>query len=181
MIDFFKRVKKSKFKTILLPKFDKSVDDRVEKKKWYKIKKKPDIVIFEGWCVGAKPQKNKELKKPINDLEKNYDQSLKWRKYVNNQLLTKYKKFNNMLDYLIYLKAENFKILRTWRLKQEIKLSLNSKKKKNLKIMSKQEVLIFMMTYQRITESMFKYASKYASVLMNLNDKHLIKKIKFLK
>ena len=47
--------------------------------------------------------------------------------------------------------------------------------------MSKQEVLIFMMTYQRITESMFKYASKYASVLMNLNDRHLIKKIKFLK
>ena len=68
MIDFFKRVKKSKFKTILLPRFDKSVDDRVEKKKWYKIKKKPDVVIFEGWCVGAKPQKNKELKKPINDL-----------------------------------------------------------------------------------------------------------------
>ena len=23
------------------------------KKKWQKVKKKPDIVIFEGWCVGV--------------------------------------------------------------------------------------------------------------------------------
>ena len=86
-----------------------------------------------------------------------------------------------MLDHLIYLKAESFEILRKWRLKQEKKLSINTKNKKNLKIMSKQEVLTFMMTYQRITENMFKYASKYASVLMTLNDKHQIKKIKYLK
>ena len=26
-----------------------------------KNKKKPDIVIFEGWCVAATPQKNKDL------------------------------------------------------------------------------------------------------------------------
>ena len=28
----------------------------MEKKYWYNIKKKPEIVILEGWCVGAKPQ-----------------------------------------------------------------------------------------------------------------------------
>ena len=181
MINFFKQVKKKKFKTIFLPKFEKSIDDRVIKKKWYKLKKKPDVIIFEGWCVGAKSQKNKDLNKSINQLEKNHDQSLKWRKYVNKQLLNKYKKFHSMLDHLIYLKAESFEILRKWRLKQEKKLSINTKNKKNLKIMSKQEVLTFMMTYQRITENMFKYASKYASVLMTLNDKHQIKKIKYLK
>ena len=181
MINFFKQVKKKKFKTIFLPKFEKSIDDRVIKKKWYKLKKKPDVIIFEGWCVGAKSQKNKDLNKSINQLERNHDQSLKWRKYVNKQLLNKYKKFHSMLDHLIYLKAESFEILRKWRLKQEKKLSINIKNKKNLKIMSKQEVLTFMMTYQRITENMFKYASKYASVLMTLNDKHQIKKIKYLK
>ena len=37
---------------------------------WQKILKKPDIIIFEGWCVGAKPQKLKELKNPVNILEK---------------------------------------------------------------------------------------------------------------
>ena len=39
-------------------------------KKWQKINFKPDIVIFEGWCVGSTPQKNKDLIKPINTLEK---------------------------------------------------------------------------------------------------------------
>ena len=28
------------------------------KKKWYDLKSKPDVIIFEGWCVGAKSEKN---------------------------------------------------------------------------------------------------------------------------
>ena len=54
-------------------KFDKSIDDRLPKNKWQTINKKPDIVIFEGWCVGATPQINKDLLTPINRLEKEYD------------------------------------------------------------------------------------------------------------
>ena len=30
-------------------------------KKMAKIKYKPDVVIFEGWCVGVTPQKKKDL------------------------------------------------------------------------------------------------------------------------
>ena len=44
----------------MIPKFDKSIDDRCNKKLWYKIKKKPDVLILEGWCVGAEPQKLKD-------------------------------------------------------------------------------------------------------------------------
>jgi D-glycerate 3-kinase len=36
-------------------------------------------------------------------LEKTEDKSLRWRKYVNKQLETKYKKLFNKLDGLIYL------------------------------------------------------------------------------
>ena len=56
-----------------IPKFDKSIDDRLQKNKWLKVKKKPNIVIFEGWCVGATAQKNKDLNFPINKLEKHKD------------------------------------------------------------------------------------------------------------
>ena len=59
MLDFFKNSKKSKFKKMKLPLFDKSIDDRLPKKKWYEIKKRPDVIILEGWCVGAKAQKNR--------------------------------------------------------------------------------------------------------------------------
>lgn len=181
MTDFFQNIQKNKFKPMILPKFDKSVDDRVKKAKWYKLKNKPDVVIFEGWCVGAKAQVLKDLKKPINSLEKKSDKSMKWRKYVNYQLLNKYKKFHKMIDHLLYLKAENFTLLRKWRLKQEKKLSINNKAKKKLKIMSNKEVLNFMMTYQRITENMFKTAEKHSSIVMLLNNDHQIKKIKYYK
>ena len=179
ILRFFKIMQKRNFKSLSLPKFDKSIDARFNKNQWYKIKSKPDVVIFEGWCVGAKSQKNIELKKPINSLEKMEDKSMKWRKYVNFQLIGKYKTFHNMLDYLLYLKAENFSLLRTWRLKQEKKLFLKSKNKKNLKIMNKNEVLNFMMTYQRITEQMFKTAKKFSSIVMTLNNQHQIINIKF--
>ena len=65
MLDFFKNSKKSKFKKMKLPLFDKSIDDRLPKKKWYEIKKRPDVIILEGWCVGAKAQKNREINYPI--------------------------------------------------------------------------------------------------------------------
>ena len=179
ILRFFKIIKKRNFKSLSLPKFDKSIDDRFKKKQWYKIKSKPDVIIFEGWFVGAKSQKNIELKKPINSLEKMEDKSMKWRKYVNFQLAGKYKTFHNMLDCLLYLKAKNFSLLRRWRLKQEKKLFLKSKNKKNLKIMNKNEVLNFMMTYQRITEQMFKTAKKFSSIVMTLNNQHQIINIKF--
>ena len=53
-----RKLKQKKFRTVLIPKFDKSKDDRLRKNKWQKIKIKPDIIIFEGWCVGTTHQKN---------------------------------------------------------------------------------------------------------------------------
>ena len=181
MLNLFRKVKAKKLKSLSLPKFDKSIDDRLSKNKWYKVKSKPDIVIFEGWCVGAKSQSTKQLIKPINSLERFNDKSLKWRKYVNLNLKNKYKKFHSMMDCLLYLKAENFALLRKWRLVQEKKLKIKNKNKKNSKVMNKQEVLNFMMTYQRITEHMFKTATKYSSIVMSLNGHHQITKLKYNK
>ena len=54
-------------KKILIPRFDKSTDERLKKTKWTKVKIKADIIIFEGWCVGVQAQKMKNLIKPINE------------------------------------------------------------------------------------------------------------------
>ena len=181
MLNFFKRVKKNNFKSLKLPKFNKAIDDRCKKSSWYTIKKRPDIIIFEGWCVGAMAQKNSMLKKSINSLEKTNDQNLIWRKFVNNQLKTKYKKLFEHLDNLLYLKAKNFNLLQQWRIKQEKKLWLKLKKRKNLKIMNKLEVINFMQTYQRITQNMIKDVPKYASIIFKLNSNHQIKTINYRK
>ena len=50
-----------------------------------KNKKKPNIIIFEGWCVGVTPQKNKDLLDPLNVLEKEKDKKRIWRKRVNKE------------------------------------------------------------------------------------------------
>ena len=181
MLKFFKKVKSKSFKNITIPKFNKAIDDRCKKSLWYKLKSKPDVVIFEGWCVGAKAQTNKQLKNPINSLERVHDQDIKWRSHVNNQLKTKYKTLFKQLDGLLYLKAQNFNILRKWRLKQERKLWIQTKNKKNLKIMSSGDIINFMQTYQRITQQMFKDAVKSSSIIMNLNSNHQIQTMKFKK
>jgi len=175
MLNFFKKVKSKNFKKIDLPNFNKAVDDRFSKKNWYNINEKPDVIIFEGWCVGAKAESNKTLKKSINLLEKSNDQKLIWRKYVNHQLRNNYKKLYSQLNCMIYLKAKNFSLLQKWRLKQEHKLWLKTKKSSNHKIMSKGDVINFMQTYQRVTENMFKKMPKYASIILNLNSNHQIK------
>ena len=179
MLNFFKKIKSKKFKSLQLPNFNKAIDDRFAKKHWYNIKKRPDVIIFEGWCVGAKPEKNATLNKAINSMEKKKDQKKIWRKYVNQQLKLKYKDLYSQLNCLIYLKAKNFSLLQKWRLKQENKLWLKSKKSSKHKIMNKEDVISFMQTYQRITENMFKKMTKHASILVNLGSDHQIKSIRY--
>ena len=181
MLKFFKKVKSKSFKNLEVPKFNKAIDDRCKKNLWHKLKLRPDVVIFEGWCVGAKAQTINQLKKPINSLEKVYDRGAKWRFHVNNQLKKKYKALFKQLDGLLYLKAKNFNLLRQWRLKQERKLWVQTKNKKNLKIMSSGDVINFMQTYQRITQQRFKDAVKSSSVIMSLNSNHQIQNIRFKK
>ena len=177
MLDFFKRIKRKEFRSLKLPKFNKAIDDRYNKKLWYSIKKRPDIIIFEGWCVGAKAEKNNTLKQPINSFEKLRDKKLIWRRYVNKQLQSKYKQLYDQLNCLLYLKSNNFSLLRKWRIKQETKLRLKNKRSNRNKIMSNKEVINFMQTYQRVTQNMLKTVPKNASIILNLNNNHQIKSV----
>jgi len=167
---------KKKFSPVFIPCFDKSIDDRFSKKKWQKITQQPQIIIFEGWCVGANSQRRKDLIKPINILEKKRDASLIWRIKVNNELKNEYKKIFNKIDKLIFLKVPNFECVYKWRLLQEKKLQLTSKGKK---IMSGLEVGEFIMYYERITKQMFKDLSKKAYAVLYLDKKHRFNRIKF--
>ena len=174
--NILKKFKEKKFKNLLIPKFDKSIDDRSKKYKWQKIKKRPDIVILEGWCVGATHQKESDLKKPLNAIEKKFDQKLIWRRKVNYYLKNQYKKIFKKIDKLVYLKAPNFSYIYKWRLLQEQKMKLTLKNKKT---MSKQQVKEFIMYYERITKHMIKNFYKISDMTIFLDKYHRSKKIKF--
>ncbi len=172
----FKSLKRKKFRPFYLPKFNKSYDDRYKKSQWIKIKAKPDIAIFEGWCVGANNQTSHILKKPINSLEKKNDKDLIWRKKVNDELKNKYKKIFKVIDKLIFIAVPSFKYVYKWRLLQEKKLKLSSKGKK---IMSGVEIKKFIMFYERITKHMLKELKLSADVILRLDKKHRLYDIRF--
>ena len=173
LLQIIKRLKNKNFEKLTVPKFDKSKDDRLKRNFWQKITKKPDIVIFEGWCVGAKPQNKKDLIKSINLLEKREDIKLTWRKKVNNELMINYKKIFKLIDYKIYIKVPSFKHVFKWRLLQEKKLSLKSK---NKSVMKTNEVKRFIMFYERITKDMMKNF-KDNNIIIYLSNNHKIKSI----
>ena len=171
-----KNLKNKNFRKILIPKFDKSTDDRSSKDKWQKIRKKPDIVIFEGWCVGAIPQKKKDLINPINKLEKHLDDKKIWRQQVNLELKKNYKKIFKLIDKLIFLKVPSFRYVFKWRLLQEKKLRITSKGKKT---MTDKEIKNFVMYYERLTKHMLKILPNSADTIIRIDKKHRLKSIKF--
>ena len=171
-----KNFKNKKFKKFMIPKFDKSIDDRSSKKKWLKVKKKPNIVIFEGWCVGVFAQKKKDLIIPINKLEKHEDNKKIWRQEVNLELKKNYKKIFDLIDMLIFLKVPSFKYVYKWRLLQERKLRNTSKGKKT---MTDKEIKNFIMYYERLTKHMLKILPKVADTVISIDNKHRLKSIKF--
>ena len=176
LLNCLKKLKSKSFNKILIPKFDKSTDNRCKKNKWIKVLKKPDVVIFEGWCVGAKSQQKSSLIKPINPLERLEDKNLIWRQKVNYELKNKYKKIFNLIDILIFLKVPSFKHVYKWRLLQEKKLKKASKGKK---IMSNKQVKKFIMFYERITRHMLKTLGSMSEVVINIDTKHCLKSVKF--
>ena len=178
---FFRILRNNKFnKSYLIPKFDKSIDDRLAKSKWHRLQKKVDIFILEGWCVGARPEKNLDnLKKPINKLEAIEDKNCKWRLKVNQHLKTDYKELFSFIDLIIYLKVPNFNKVLAWRGLQEKKLAYSKKNmsQNKLKIMTESEIKRFIMFYERITKKMLIDMPKFADIIVPISSNHQPKKI----
>ena len=176
LLNCIKKLKNSKFKKILIPQFNKAIDDRASKIKWLRVNKKPNIVIFEGWCVGANPQKKKDLFVPVNELEKHKDKKKIWRIRVNQELKRDYKKIFKLIDKIIFLKVPSFKYVFKWRLLQEKKLKILSNGKKT---MTDKQIKKFIMFYERLTKHMLKTLIHKADSVIKIDTKHRLKSIKF--
>jgi D-glycerate 3-kinase len=176
ILNCINKLKINNFKKIVIPKFNKAIDDRMSKKKWLKVTKKPHIVIFEGWCVGAKHQKNKDLLIAVNALEKQQDKKKIWRNRVNQELKKNYKKIFELIDITIFLKVPSFEHVFKWRLLQERKLKIKFKGKK---IMSDNQIKKFIMFYERLTKHMLKTLTHTADAVINIDKKHKLRSIKF--
>ena len=163
----------------LIPRFDKSEDDRVTKSNLIETSGSVKLIIIEGWCFGARPQTERQLQKPINDLEKKFDTEGVYRKYVNKCLSGKYQNLFKKVDYLLMLKAPSFQSVYKWRLEQERKLReslfAEPNKTEGSLVMTDAEVWDFIQYFQRITEGCLLDIPSRANFLYELDDSRNIK------
>ncbi len=136
-----------------LPRFDKAQDTRAPETKWPRFPGPADIVLFEGWCVGARPQPGELLKEPVNALERDEDPDGVWRGYVNAALAGDYQALFARMHRLILLTAPNFETVVRWRTEQEVKLRarLLAEGGDLSRTMDEPDVARFVAHYERLT------------------------------
>lgn len=103
----------------LLPRFDKGCDDRAPPDRWDRAPAGTRVLLFEGWCVGARPQTEAELASPVNALERDEDPDGLWRRTSNTCLAGPYRTLFDRIDRLILLAAPGFDVVLRWRIEQE--------------------------------------------------------------
>lgn len=138
-----------------IPRFDKSRDEPLPPERWEEFRGAADIVLFEGWCVGAIPQDEHALMEPVNELEKEQDPDGRWRHYVNDQLRGPYRELFGLIDCLVMLQAPGFEVVFEWRRQQERELEASTRaeggERPASKIMNDAELRRFIMHYERLT------------------------------
>ena len=152
-----------------VPTFDKATDDRKPETEWSHIDGPVDIVLLEGWCVGARPQTSADLETPVNALEQNQDPDGAWRRYVNAQLAGRYADLFAKLDHLVMVKVPDFECVEAFRTLQESKLR---EKGDGIGLMDAAAIKHFIMHYERLTRHMLAEMPDRADVVLELNEHH---------
>ena len=134
---------------IPLPTFDKTRDDRAPPGEWPTRRGPIDVVLLEGWCVGARPQPDEALAHPINQLEREEDPDGRWRGSANAALASDYAALFARLDLRILLRAPGFEQVAAWRAEQE--RSLQRRPGLSLPPMDAEAIGRFIAHYERIT------------------------------
>ncbi len=99
---------------VALPRFDKATDAPRPVADWLVVER-ADVVLFEGWCVGAVAQGDAALAAPVNALERDDDPDGRWRRFVNAALAGPYRPLFAPLDRLVLLRPPNFATVVAWR------------------------------------------------------------------
>ncbi|RDE24122.1 hypothetical protein DV711_00505 [Motiliproteus coralliicola] len=169
---------------VKIPVFDKSIDDRCPMSVWQEWLGAVDVVVLDGWCLGAEAQSDEDLREPVNELEAKEDPNAIWRTYVNDQLKGPYQELFGMLDLLVMLKVPSMAQVFEWRTLQEKKLAERIRhlheagQPDGLRIMSEAEIRRFIMHYERLTRLMLDQMPDQADVTLFLNENHACDQIR---
>jgi len=157
-------------KTALVPVFDKGSDDLLPRSRWNSVAGPISTVVFEGWCVGARPQPEALLASPVNGFEAAEDADGRWRSYVNRALATDYQQLWERVDFLVYLQVPDFEAVKRWRTRQEQQLPPEQR-------MDEAILDRFLAHYERLTRWMLETLPDRAELVVRLAADHTIASI----
>ncbi|WP_237055405.1 phosphoribulokinase [Microbulbifer sediminum] len=150
-----------------VPRFDKAIDDRAPRDSWPHRQSPVDILLFEGWCVGALPWEDRE--DPVNELERQEDPEGVWREYVRAQLAGPYRELFSRLDLLLMLQVPDMECVLEWRRLQEEKLRAATGGG-----MSDAAVNRFVQHYERVTRYLLEEMPQRADCVLQLGRDHQV-------
>jgi D-glycerate 3-kinase len=154
--------------SLALPRFDKAIDDRAPLADWPWFEGPADVVLFEGWCVGATPAPSADLVAPLNALERDEDPDGVWRAYVNDALAGDQVLFDQ-LDLLIQIVPPSFEVVVGWRREQEAKL--RAERPGATGLMDDAQVARFVAHFERVTRRLLTEGPAHADAVLRLDAK----------
>lgn len=161
-----------------LPVFDKATDDRLPPERWRVVEGPFDLIIFEGWCVGAMPQTDDALDTPVNELERLEDTDGLWRRFVNDELTGPYMELFAAIDILLMLRVPGMEQVFDWRLKQEEQLRTTRAGDATAhRVMDATALRRFVQHYERLSRHMLREMPERADIVFTLNERQAIERI----
>ena len=142
---------------VAIPRFDKTRDDRRPESAWDRVRAGVDLVLLEGWCLGARPQAVAALTEPANALERDEDADGRWRSYVNDVLAREFAPLYRRVDQWVMLRAPSFACVYRWRMEQEQKLATSAPAGVSDQIMDAAQLSRFIQYYERLTDHCLEY------------------------
>lgn len=167
-LSFFAAVKRGE--EAVAPSFDKARDEPAAKEYWRRIAAGLEIVIFEGWCLGARAEDDAALAQPVNMLERTFDPDGLWRRAVNDALGGAYQTLFAVIDHLVYMRAPSFDVVRLWRTEQELALASTLPAHSRSGLMTAEEVSFFVQYFERITRRMMADLPTRAILTLQLDE-----------
>lgn len=150
---------------VRLPRFDKLGDRRLPEDMWPQTGAL-DLLVFEGWCVGATAEGDAALDAPINALECEEDPDGTWRRWCNTALVRDYPALWAGIDTLLFLQPPGFEIVPTWRWQQEQTLQAAASGRMG---MSRAQVERFVQHYERVSRQALKVLPCVADMVVRLD------------
>lgn len=157
-------IKADESSKIRWPSFSKASDDRREYNKFYYHEGRVDVILLEGWCVGARSRFIQNLAE--NEWELEHDPRCRWKEWTKNAAV-QYEPIWQEIEFSVMLFQSSFERVIDARWQQELDLL---KRSGESQFQSRSGVVEFCQHYRSWTRGMCAHFPSLADLVFNCLD-----------